>query len=471
MSTCCNSVDNNKDDILYLRLEEKINELAEKFTKNNIDINVSLSELCNSLKDNLGNSIRELVDTMVNTGEFSNIVTDVVLQDIIQEIYKTNVYYDGITTEKLRDTVSNTDYYLTTIPRLDSKGLPIELRVGIADDNKNCNSLESTLDFASRKNATVCINAGVYNVDTNYPLGTLIKDGKALYTLNPTDEKYQFLGIKYDNTLKVYPRSTTAEAMINDNVRDAICIFNSLIIDGAEVSQTDERKDPRQSIGITPEGTINIITCDGRMIDNEGMSYADLARLHKLHNSINAYILDGGGSASTVVKGIKQNANVDFLTDDRKVNNFLYVARPTNTTPDNNANNDIGAVKQELLEKIINKLDFTKGYLRLRGPENYFAPGIEMFVNNEASRRSKLGLSFDKDNVRNTYLYWGLKAEATEKTNLFRIYNQGVWVQLYNGTSGERPNGVLGLCYFDTTLNKPIWYNGTNWIDSTGATV
>ena len=28
-----------------------------------------------------------------------------------------------------------------------------------------------------------------------------------------------------------------------------------------------------------------------------------------------------------------------------------------------------------------------------------------------------------------------------------------------------------GQCLYDTTLNKPKWWNGTNWVDATGATV
>jgi hypothetical protein len=41
------------------------------------------------------------------------------------------------------------------------------------------------------------------------------------------------------------------------------------------------------------------------------------------------------------------------------------------------------------------------------------------------------------------------------------------------GTTAERPTQGLyaGLRYFDTTLGKPIWYNGSNWVDATGATV
>jgi hypothetical protein len=38
-----------------------------------------------------------------------------------------------------------------------------------------------------------------------------------------------------------------------------------------------------------------------------------------------------------------------------------------------------------------------------------------------------------------------------------------------NGNTVSRPISPLaGQQYFDTTINKPIWYNGTNWVDATG---
>lgn len=40
------------------------------------------------------------------------------------------------------------------------------------------------------------------------------------------------------------------------------------------------------------------------------------------------------------------------------------------------------------------------------------------------------------------------------------------------GTTYKRPTLTeIGVPYYDTTLNKPIWWNGNNWIDATGATV
>jgi len=42
-----------------------------------------------------------------------------------------------------------------------------------------------------------------------------------------------------------------------------------------------------------------------------------------------------------------------------------------------------------------------------------------------------------------------------------------------SGTTVERPSDDLwiGLVYFDTTLGKPVWWDGTNWVDATGTQV
>ena len=42
-----------------------------------------------------------------------------------------------------------------------------------------------------------------------------------------------------------------------------------------------------------------------------------------------------------------------------------------------------------------------------------------------------------------------------------------------SGITSKRPTTKLfvGRTFFDTTLGKPIWYDGTNWVDATGATV
>jgi hypothetical protein len=39
-----------------------------------------------------------------------------------------------------------------------------------------------------------------------------------------------------------------------------------------------------------------------------------------------------------------------------------------------------------------------------------------------------------------------------------------------NGTTAQRPLGsILGQRFFDTTINKPIYWKGTGWVDSQGS--
>lgn len=42
-----------------------------------------------------------------------------------------------------------------------------------------------------------------------------------------------------------------------------------------------------------------------------------------------------------------------------------------------------------------------------------------------------------------------------------------------SGTTAQRPTKGLyvGRPYFDVTLNRPIWYTGTNWIRADGVVV
>lgn len=42
-----------------------------------------------------------------------------------------------------------------------------------------------------------------------------------------------------------------------------------------------------------------------------------------------------------------------------------------------------------------------------------------------------------------------------------------------SGTTSTRPTiGVIvGYMYFDTTINKPVWWNGTVWKDAAGTNV
>ena len=41
-----------------------------------------------------------------------------------------------------------------------------------------------------------------------------------------------------------------------------------------------------------------------------------------------------------------------------------------------------------------------------------------------------------------------------------------------NGITGSRPkSSVLGQFYYDTTIDRPIWWNGSAWVKADGSAV
>lgn len=60
---------------------------------------------------------------------------------------------------------------------------------------------------------------------------------------------------------------------------------------------------------------------------------------------------------------------------------------------------------------------------------------------------------------------------ATDLRECFTILDDATSPTI--GTTSERPTLIESnpVSYFDTDLNKPIWFNGADWVDATGTTV
>ena len=88
----------------------------------------------------------------------------------------------------------------------------------------------------------------------------------------------------------------------------------------------------------------------------------------------------------------------------------------------------------------------------------------------------------------NYHKFLDKKSEAEKVQNGQLLYDteKGEWNYLKNGNwevilteayirdnvVGTNPsNPIKGMCIFNTTLNKPIWWTGTKWVDATGADV
>lgn len=64
-----------------------------------------------------------------------------------------------------------------------------------------------------------------------------------------------------------------------------------------------------------------------------------------------------------------------------------------------------------------------------------------------------------------------IRIRRNDSDVIFRIYNTKL-LDYDNGGSNNRPQTpFVGQLYFDTTLNKPIYWTGSKWVDATGADV
>ncbi|MHA7967691.1 glycosyl hydrolase family 28-related protein [Paenibacillus sp. CAU 1782] len=79
------------------------------------------------------------------------------------------------------------------------------------------------------------------------------------------------------------------------------------------------------------------------------------------------------------------------------------------------------------------------------------------------------GIYFNADFANRLILGWARITHGDSSLNNGQVRYIPL---ILSGTTAQRPVWqTTGMNYFDTTLNKPIWWNGTNWVDATGTTV
>lgn len=75
---------------------------------------------------------------------------------------------------------------------------------------------------------------------------------------------------------------------------------------------------PRTAVGKTSNGTIILLTVDGRAKEAAGMSIPELQKLMRWLGCTEALNLDGGGSTTLYIKGQPDNGVVNYPTDNKQ---------------------------------------------------------------------------------------------------------------------------------------------------------
>lgn len=231
------------------------------------------------------------------------------------------------------DFISRTYYFITRVRQKDQDGNLLKLRHAQAKTDAG----ETVPDFARRMgNPLVAINASMGLSDqpsgVTLPTGVQIIDGDIIHD-RPRNKRHT-LGIKDDNKLIFYPPNTAGQDILDDDTSDALTAFTALIVDHTPVDPDIMTwvgnyvvKHPRQSIAQTNNLDLLLLSCGGRGYGGEGMLAEDLIRILSEHDVRFAFMLDGGGSTSTVINGELITEKIDGQgTKDRARPNFLYVS-------------------------------------------------------------------------------------------------------------------------------------------------
>jgi exopolysaccharide biosynthesis protein len=176
---------------------------------------------------------------------------------------------------------------------------PSRVKIGVARTLGNAGQTVQTI--AKNYNAVLAINASGF-ADPEWKgnggsvVGLLIADGK-LYN-KPIKSGYLNIGFAYDNRFYV--------GLDKSEYRDAVEFIPALIINGAKVTDgsTGFGIQPRTAIGQKEDGTVLMLTVDGRQVGYSlGCTVGDCAEVLLKYDAVQASNLDGGSSTIMVYRG------------------------------------------------------------------------------------------------------------------------------------------------------------------------
>ena len=139
------------------------------------------------------------------------------------------------------------------------------------------------------------INASYYNMTTGKPSGVFVMNGNDV----TGGEKSAYFAILKDGTVKI--GNANDYDADKGNIQEGLGIYKMLVFDGkivlSESDQNNAQKYPRQTIGITADGKVILMSADGNQEPiSAGLTLMEQAQVMLDLGCVYAGHLDGGGS-------------------------------------------------------------------------------------------------------------------------------------------------------------------------------
>lgn len=246
---------------------------------------------------------------------------------------------DYIDCESLTYDYTATNTNTVTKVKIHYSIIPAEYKPQLAlSDPENVNTRLNGSDVNERVKATVMINAGTWNEDTNITDGILIDNHEIVAPAPiPQYDNRQYLTITDEGLLGAVANTTSGTALIEAGYKYVIPGFYTLYANGTDMTTG---RDPdnllaRTFIAQRANGDYLVGVCSGNGIDeNTGMSLQNI--IDFLFNKISfnptfVYDLDGGRSSQLLYKGIRQNELTSNYN--RPCPNWIYFTNPNAKNP------------------------------------------------------------------------------------------------------------------------------------------
>lgn len=184
-----------------------------------------------------------------------------------------------------------------------------------------------TSEHARKRGAVAAINGSFFDMGQHFPICYLRIDGKEMGENTPQQSdsihrkyyQYGSVALRGGRPIIFIPDSArNAERSLPD--RNIMTAGPLLVYKGRLMPMRDDKtfvthRHNRTAIGVKRDGTVLLVTMDGRMKESEGMSLQDFQRLLRYLGCYDALNMDGGGSTTMYVKNYPNGGLVSHPTD------------------------------------------------------------------------------------------------------------------------------------------------------------
>lgn len=381
-------------------------------------------------------------DEPIHIAAYSNIYNDYSIESV--QIKNNRIYSGDVMAITLGSTKSNYTIKNVVIENNNICG-PIVIHSGILNCAIIGNKIDNNNMFAEK------INVGSYYYSKN------------ILFENNSDESYSMSNfILKNNDICLYKINDEDESSIYNFIQ---CVGKDIKINNIQISNNRFDNDIYLDIAFNLWFSINYLYCTFNSIENVKCCFnQNIQTIYISENTISSKYLFL--NLDTNKNGIVCNNRIlgkddDFIIVENKISNIesskkiLFTNNVLNTSRKSLFSNNGKAIY------LINNY-LTKDGWNVTKVDNYYPIGD---FSTEKPENTIGAIFYDENSYKINYQYH------------FSAWRELISIKVGTKTSGnntERPSLDAiynGFFYFDTTLNKPIWWTGEKWVDATGTEV